>query len=765
MFSLGILFFEMCWPAETRMERALLLRAARERKYPSEFARHLRKQHRLCDLCLRLNPSKRPSAQELLHSDLIPEEIGKEQEFTEALRVLSDRNSVYFTKTLNSLFRDSMHKEIDDTTGAPSLCRHNQLYNATTFQQRAYISNIETSVRNLCTYCFELYGGRCFRDSTLVPVPSDRARELQHNYNSATSSVPAAGGGSSSNSSSSSSSGGSSSVVSSALNSVTSTVLLTREGIVVQIPSNGSVRTRLGQYIDAELDLFQKRTAPIRQYNFSEIQYDRGDSFHVRTMTGTQATFDIVYPKVVRIGLNEKEKSDEDLIDATTLKVLAENIALTGEISELLSTGGSGSSGGGGSGGSGGTTGVNNNTKSVSSVNNTLSSSLVSLGSNWCIRMNAANLETALWLGVGVTTGSVVFHRLRRLVRKFGMGASAGWNLLLAKIQEDGLLASGSNGIGVNGSNSSSSSSSSSSTNSTSTVARDASPTRGGGGGNSISNHHQRQRSGSISLSEQSELLDDASLRVLRTWVEHRHDPTTLVKQLERRLKATNAWALAQRGVLMLEKVRASVRDLRVSNKVQLDALAFPRLQSTFMMTQSLSDNTIKNDGIYFESGFIVRKKILNIVEGGMYLISSHHKKTQKFDDIGAIGITVHVQKIIKWNVDQFMSLQGVQRTLINMVFLCTAGIYPGVDVLVDRLRADGIRAMCSDGTDPSMEGQMLMASQVQARFVVEISRDESFKLIDHHDYESSTFSSKSGIKKRPFKDFSGVIEFVKRKM
>ena len=68
----------MCWPSSTRTERAYLLSDARVRKFPSAFKRHLQKQHELCNLCLQLDTSKRPSAQELLHSDLIPVEIGKE---------------------------------------------------------------------------------------------------------------------------------------------------------------------------------------------------------------------------------------------------------------------------------------------------------------------------------------------------------------------------------------------------------------------------------------------------------------------------------------------------------------------------------------------------------------------------------------------------------------------------------------------------------------------------------------------------------------
>ena len=93
---------------------------------------------------------------------------------------------------------------------------------------------------------------------------------------------------------------------------------------------------------------------------------------------------------------------------------------------------------------------------------------------------------------------------------------------------------------------------------------------------------------------------------------------------------------------------------------------------------------------------------------------------------------------------------------LINLVFLCTAGIYNGVDHLVDRLRGAGIRSLCGYGTDPSMEGQLIMAQQARARFVVEIQRDESLKLVDH------LVSTQT---KKKFKEVSLLVDFLKNRM
>jgi len=95
---------------------------------------------------------------------------------------------------------------------------------------------------------------------------------------------------------------------------------------------------------------------------------------------------------------------------------------------------------------------------------------------------------------------------------------------------------------------------------------------------------------------------------------------------------------------------------------------------------------------------------------------------------------------------------------------LCTAGVGRSseeVDVLVDRLRTVGIQALCSDGMDPSLEGQILMAHQVNARFIVEISRDcDSFKLTDRL-IESNSKNNK----KTTFKDMELLMSFIQKKI
>ncbi len=783
IFSLGILFFEMCWPAETRMERALNLNNARSRKFPNDFKRYMRKQYKLCDLCLDLDPSNRPSAQELLHSDYIPAEIGKEQEFTDALRVLSDRNSMYFSKTMSTLFNDCIKDEMNSVVGIPSLCRYYLLYDVTTFESREYISKMESSIINVVRKCFELYGSIEFQDSTLVPVTAYHANELKSNKDDIALS------------SSSSSSTIALSKPSSRLSK--QSLLLTTDGIVISIPTSNSSRIRLCNYVKSDSNLFQTSQKQIRQYNFQEIQYDRtsssvggssssgissSSSSSSSTRTGTQGNFDIIYPKSSTF-IKDDYSSDINvttttntiigdafhLIDTTTVKIIRENISVTNDIMKRLEKG-------------------ENINRTATLIN------MMPLGSSWNIRLNSMPIIHALWLSIGITKKSNNFLRLRKLIRKFALSVQTGsWNLLLSRITDEGLIFGSSNND-----------------TSTSTMnygSRDLSPSRNkierGIGSSSISmemdginsNDSDSPTSSSSPSTTTNELLDDASLRVLRLWVELRNKPIELIKQLEKRLKSKNGWSIAKYGLYLLKSIMNSYKRLnRTKNKVLIDLLCLPRLQSIYILhnngnttVANNNDNKVSggsskfsgsgggkkfNSGIYFESGFMFRKTYQVCIEGGTYLISpsmpnNNMDRKNINDDLGAVGITVNLQKIMKWNYDLYkkslsssLSSTSPKVNLMNSVFVCTAGINNDVDLLVDRLRSNGIPSMCSDGNDPSMEGQLLLASNY--RFIVEVSRDENLKLIDRLSNNNNSNKKKIGL---PMKDIDSLIAVVKNKI
>ena len=499
-------------------------------------------------------------------------------------------------------------------------------------------------------------------------------------------------------------------------------------------------------------------------------QQDRGT--FLRTSTGTLGHFDIVFPKqhqrLQRLQRLQRSRGSTKkpleptnihrLIDTGTVKALVENIAVAGEIMDKLGAGQH----------------VSNN-----ALNN---GTMAPLGKVWSIRINAAPLVQALWLAVGVAEDSIAFQRLRRLIRKFGMSVSmVGWNLLLSKIQDEGLLLSSHSSSSNSGGGSSTSTNKYSSTSSVVCGESDfflksskaAEAGKDSSSSSSSSNSAKKARFGETAGSSllQTDGLDDAALRVIRLWVENRDKPRELVKTLEKRLKATRAWDLAQEGLIVLEHVCSSMNGFRVHSRLKPDALVFPRLQSTFVHSSRNSD------GIYFDAGFNFRKNFAVAIEGGVYPVGSPEQ------DVGAVGVTVNVQKIIKWNLEKLVSKTnhsgsgssgsggsgggvshggsgGDAENVINLVFVCAVGSNHGVDLLVDRLRSDGIRALCGYGEDPSMEGQILMAQQVGARFMVEICRDESFKMIDHLVLPGSPPS-----KKKKFKEITLLLDYVRSRM
>lgn len=89
MYSIGIIFFEMCYRLGTGMERAATLNDLRlpEIKFPADFT--LKTEHKLVKLLLNHDPKSRPSAAKLLQSGLLPVEH-QDAVIREALKSLAD---------------------------------------------------------------------------------------------------------------------------------------------------------------------------------------------------------------------------------------------------------------------------------------------------------------------------------------------------------------------------------------------------------------------------------------------------------------------------------------------------------------------------------------------------------------------------------------------------------------------------------------------------------------------------------------------------
>lgn len=105
MYSMGIIFFEMCFPLSTAMERDKTVRLLRERKHdlPVEFDKPEKtRQGGIIKDLISHRPSERPSCAELLQTR-VPVQI-EDQAIKEALKALSDRNSLHYGKMMAALF-------------------------------------------------------------------------------------------------------------------------------------------------------------------------------------------------------------------------------------------------------------------------------------------------------------------------------------------------------------------------------------------------------------------------------------------------------------------------------------------------------------------------------------------------------------------------------------------------------------------------------------------------------------------------------------
>ncbi|KAJ1950701.1 eukaryotic translation initiation factor 2-alpha kinase, partial [Linderina macrospora] len=117
MYSLGIIFFEMCYPMSTGMERATVLHNLRspEIAFPADFpVERMALQHQIIRRLLSHNPRQRPSSAELLESDMLPPRM-EDEYLRETIRTIANPSQPYFPKLMDSLFAHVPSKHIDAT--------------------------------------------------------------------------------------------------------------------------------------------------------------------------------------------------------------------------------------------------------------------------------------------------------------------------------------------------------------------------------------------------------------------------------------------------------------------------------------------------------------------------------------------------------------------------------------------------------------------------------------------------------------------------
>ncbi|KAJ2497117.1 eukaryotic translation initiation factor 2-alpha kinase [Coemansia sp. RSA 1972] len=161
MYSLGIIFFEMCYPMRTGMERANVLHSLRapEITFPADFpAERMPLQLQIIQRLLCHSPRQRPSSAELLESDMLPPKL-EDEHVWETIRTIANPSQPYFPKLMESLFAHAADKHIDATFDFRASDVQNEQLNAV-FLDR---------IRELMTRVFRIHAAVELSTPALMP--------------------------------------------------------------------------------------------------------------------------------------------------------------------------------------------------------------------------------------------------------------------------------------------------------------------------------------------------------------------------------------------------------------------------------------------------------------------------------------------------------------------------------------------------------------------------------------------------------------------
>ncbi|CAF4393029.1 unnamed protein product [Rotaria socialis] len=172
IYSLGVTFFEMCYPFNTSMERAKILCELRrpEINVPNHFRQKSFSRHyELVVQMLNHESDKRPSANTLLESNIIPFE--QEEQYEQLLdRMINSTNndlqSFYYRKTITKLFQRKNNIARDATFDSDIEIDFNKLE---IFHRD---SRVYASIRNSFIRIFEKYGAFLMRLPIFIPDTS-----------------------------------------------------------------------------------------------------------------------------------------------------------------------------------------------------------------------------------------------------------------------------------------------------------------------------------------------------------------------------------------------------------------------------------------------------------------------------------------------------------------------------------------------------------------------------------------------------------------
>jgi translation initiation factor 2-alpha kinase 4 len=114
MFSLGIIFFEMCYSLSTGMQRVIVLNELRNGKFPEDFNPSYINQKIIIGILLSPQPKDRPNSFELLRSDLLPPKL-EDEYIKECVRTIANPNTPYYDKLMSAMFSQSADRHKDFT--------------------------------------------------------------------------------------------------------------------------------------------------------------------------------------------------------------------------------------------------------------------------------------------------------------------------------------------------------------------------------------------------------------------------------------------------------------------------------------------------------------------------------------------------------------------------------------------------------------------------------------------------------------------------
>lgn len=173
IYSLGVMFYEMCFPFSTNMERIHVIQDLRQKEIVlnGNIDQQLyQKQVQLIKEMLNHDPAKRPSAKELLLNDMIPrkaDEIALDELLNTSLR---NKQSTSYNKILKAVF-DQKNSKVDDFSfdatnlRNPSSLEATNLRNPSSFQ---YLQ-VREHTYNTFTSVFQNYGGYFISYPLLMP--------------------------------------------------------------------------------------------------------------------------------------------------------------------------------------------------------------------------------------------------------------------------------------------------------------------------------------------------------------------------------------------------------------------------------------------------------------------------------------------------------------------------------------------------------------------------------------------------------------------